>query len=214
MFTQFPAYIGHAKRNSQRSASSFGGSEDDQPLAKRRRITSDEDADGDADADADADGDDDSGDEDKPLALAARAQKSAPRRAGGKTSGMSMKAKGHLGHTGHTGPAMVPPPTGEVQAIMNGEITPVDGRPKTTMEEQMSDKQLDRLAGGVTVDTGSAEAMAVRTFMQRAGAMLRYYLANRKTREAVYAGTTYRRDQDHPCRKRRRTVVTHPSGQP
>ncbi|KZV74420.1 Bromodomain-domain-containing protein [Peniophora sp. CONT] len=71
-----------------------------------------------------------------------------------------MKAKGHLGHTGHTGPTIVPPPTGEVQAIMNGEITPADGRPKITMEEQMSDKQLDRLAGGVTVDTGSAESMA------------------------------------------------------
>lgn len=187
MFTQFSAYPGHAKRNSQHSASPFGGSEDDQPLAKRRRITSDEDADGDADADADADGDDESGDEDKPLALAARAQKSAPRRAGGKTSGMSMKAKGHLGHTGHTGPAMVPPPTGEVQAIMNGEITPVDARPKTTMEEQMSDKQLDRLAGGVTVDTGSAESMAVCTHTPRTNAMLNFTSADRKAREAVHA---------------------------
>ncbi|KAI0312749.1 histone acetyltransferase GCN5 [Amylostereum chailletii] len=69
-----------------------------------------------------------------------------------------MKSKAHVA------PISIPPPTGEVQAEMNGELPPVNGHgPPVKVEEQMDEDQLDRLATGVTVDTEGAAATAPKT---------------------------------------------------
>lgn len=76
-------------------------------------------------------------------------------RRGGKTSSMKFKA--------HTAPTSIAPPTGEMQAEMNGEVQPINGHDTAIkVEDKLDEGQLDRLATGVTVDTAdSATTMAV-----------------------------------------------------
>lgn len=67
--------------------------------------------------------------------------------------------KGHKTQAG-TAPASIPPPTGLALAEMNGQITHEE--PRIKLEDKMDDRQLSRLATGVTVDTDTV-ATTVRT---------------------------------------------------
>ncbi|KAH8993251.1 Bromodomain-containing protein [Lactarius hatsudake] len=55
-----------------------------------------------------------------------------------------------------TAPVSIPPPSGEILAEMNGQMSLPEIAVK--MEEQMDEGQLDRLATGVTVDTAMASS--------------------------------------------------------
>ncbi|TFY76343.1 hypothetical protein EWM64_g7667 [Hericium alpestre] len=106
------------------------------PPAKRRRIS----------LSSLSDQDDD--EEDRPLAAKMHASLNGAARQGtDRRSGKKTKA--------HTGPAsLFAPPTGELQAEMNGHVA------KVKVEERMDERQLDRLVTGVTVDTEGAPTSA------------------------------------------------------
>lgn len=119
--------------------------EDLQPFAKRPRLSEEDDE-----------------DEDRPLAITARMNlpsssryengaKPHPSRYAGKGTGTMSAAK--------TAPVSIPPPSGDILAEMNGEIS-IQGTSEVAvkMEEQMDEGQLDRLATGVTVDTAIASS--------------------------------------------------------
>jgi histone acetyltransferase len=119
--------------------------EDSQPLTKRLRLSEEDDE-----------------DEDQPLAITARmnlpsasrpehgAKAHPSRRSGKGTSTMS---------TAQTAPVSIPPPSGDILAEMNGEISlPSTSEVAVKVEEQMDEGQLDRLATGVTVDTAIASS--------------------------------------------------------
>jgi histone acetyltransferase len=110
-----------------------------QPLSKRPRLSEEDDE-----------------DEDQPLAITARMNLpqvsrhengAKPRRGGKGTSAMS---------AAQTAPVSIPPPSGELLAEMNGQISLPEIAVK--LEEQMDEGQLDRLATGVTVDTAIASS--------------------------------------------------------
>ncbi|KAA1474031.1 Bromodomain-containing protein [Dentipellis sp. KUC8613] len=123
-----------------------------QPPAKRRRVS----------LSSLSDAEDD--EEDRPLAarMASHSSHKRPpengarqhdRRGGKKTSRKENKA--------HTAPMSLAPPTGELQAEMNGEISPMNGHAQIVkVEERMDEGQLDRLVTGVTVDTEGGPASA------------------------------------------------------
>ncbi|KAH8995684.1 hypothetical protein EDB92DRAFT_1845494 [Lactarius akahatsu] len=129
-------------RQNPLSRSSSPALEDSQPPSKRPRLSEEDDE-----------------DEDQPLAIAARMNfppasrhengfKSHVSRRGGKgTSAMS---------AAQTAPVSIPPPSGEILAEMNGQVSLPEIAVK--MEEQMDEGQLDRLATGVTVDTAMASS--------------------------------------------------------
>ncbi|KAI9511183.1 hypothetical protein F5148DRAFT_1281111 [Russula earlei] len=127
-------------RQTPLSRASSSIDEDLHQLAKRPRLSEEDDE-----------------DEDKPLAITARmnlpsssrfengARPHPPRRGGKGPSAMS---------TAHTAPVSIPPPSGDILAEMNGEISPTNASEVPyKVEEQMDESQLDRLATGVTVDT-------------------------------------------------------------
>lgn len=105
--------------------------------------------------------------EDKPLA-ARMAIKTGPegsrkttskmtsgKRCGKKASSMKSKAQ--------TAPAATQIPTGREQAELNGQANGVNGHEtQIKVEEKMDEGQLNRLATGVTVDTGGTASTAVR----------------------------------------------------
>lgn len=137
-------------RQRPHSRSSYPTDEDLQPLAKRPRLSEEDDE-----------------DEDQPLAITARmnipsssrfdngARPHPSRRAGKGISAMS---------TAKTAPVSIPPPSGDILAEMNGEITlQSPSEVAVKMEEQMDESQLDRLATGVTVNTAvSTSSSSVR----------------------------------------------------
>jgi len=132
------------------SGGSTSTDEGSQPPAKRLRLSEDDDE-----------------DEDRPLAITARMNlpsssrfengaRPYPSRRGGKgTSAMS---------TAHTAPMSIAPPSGDMRAEMNGEMS-LQGTSEVAVkvEDQMDESQLDRLATGVTVDTAiSSSSNSVR----------------------------------------------------
>ncbi|KAI0268751.1 histone acetyltransferase GCN5 [Gloeopeniophorella convolvens] len=126
------------------SRASSASDEDSQPLAKRPRLSADDDED----------------EEDQPLAVRMHHSTAIRSDVGAKAQASRRGGKGaSMMSTAHTAPVSIPPPTGEVQAEMNGEISSVDGADVAVkMEEQLDEGQLDRLATGVTVDTSMASS--------------------------------------------------------
>jgi histone acetyltransferase len=124
--------------------------EDLQPLAKRPRLSEEDDE-----------------DEDRPLAVTARMNlPSSSRFDNGARPPPSRRAGKGMGSmsTAQTAPVSIPPPSGDIMAEMNGEITlQSPSEVAVKMEEQMDESQLDRLATGVTVDTAvSTSSSSVR----------------------------------------------------
>jgi histone acetyltransferase len=132
------------------SGGSTSTDEGSQPPAKRLRLSEEDDE-----------------DEDQPLAITARMNlppssrfengaRPHPSRRGGKgTSAMS---------TAQTAPMSIAPPSGDMRAEMNGEMS-LQGTSEVAVkvEDQMDESQLDRLATGVTVDTAmSSSSNSVR----------------------------------------------------
>ena len=60
-----------------------------------------------------------------------------------------------------TAPANIPPPTEEEREEMRPNGVNGHGAAKVKVEDKMDESQLNRLATGVTVDTGGATATAV-----------------------------------------------------
>lgn len=132
------------------SPSSSPQSDDEQPLAKRRRITEDKDEDEDEE-------------DEEPLAIARANAHSAMVRAENGQKSTNRRKTASMKTKAHTAPMSIAPPTGEVQAAMNGELPPTScyNQPPVKVEEQMDESQLDRLATGVTVDTEGVAPTAV-----------------------------------------------------
>lgn len=148
-----------------------------QPPTKKRRISTSSLS----DADDNEDDDDEDEDEDQPLAARMSLKTSSsektsrpvkapsapisapgpvPAQRSGKKEMSSMKSKSHT--TAHTAPASLAPPTGQTQAEMNG--VPIEhhtAEVKIKEEDRMDERQLSRLATGVTFDT-RATSVAVR----------------------------------------------------
>ncbi|SRR6266851_1996232 len=132
------------------SGGSTSTDEGSQPPAKRLRLSEEDDE-----------------DEDQPLAITARMNlpsssrfengaRPYPSRRGGK--GMSAMS------TAQTAPMSIAPPSGDMRAEMNGEMS-LQGTSEVAVkvEDQMDESQLDRLATGVTVDTAiSSSSNSVR----------------------------------------------------
>lgn len=174
MFASFQTVMSQNKLPLSSPSSQASGSQRAQPPpSKRRRISESSLSDAEDD-------DNDASEEDQPLAarisnlspsmarvpvengrtpassaVGAKGNGNGAGRRGGKTSGMKFKA--------HTAPTSIAPPTGEVQAEMNGEIQPINGHETAIkVEDRLDEGQLDRLATGVTVDTAdSATTTAV-----------------------------------------------------
>ena len=140
-------------RQNPLSRSSSPTLEASQPLSKRPRLSEEDDE-----------------DEDQPLAITARmnlppvsrhengARHHLSRRGGKGTSAMS---------AAQTSPVSIPPPSGDLLAEMNGQIS-LPNEIAVKMEEQMDEGQLDRLATGVTVDTAIASSSSsVRLSLHR-----------------------------------------------
>lgn len=133
-----------APSSPSQKAISRGSSPNDeasQPPAKRLRLSEEDDE-----------------DEDQPLAITTgrmnlpsssrfeNGTRPHPFRRGGKGTGAMS--------TAHTAPVSIPPPSGNIRAEMNGEISPQSSSEVAVkVEDQMDESQLDRLATGVTVDT-------------------------------------------------------------
>ncbi|THH20047.1 hypothetical protein EW146_g1247 [Bondarzewia mesenterica] len=143
-----PTALSSAEKHPLSSISSQLSEELLQPPTKRRRISSSSLSDAEDD------------EEDRPLAarmtgnaVPSNGTRVHPRRSGKKTSSMKSKAQ--------TAPASIPPPTGEEQAEMNGEIPHTNGHDiAVRADDQMDEGQIDRLATGVTVDTASPTTTA------------------------------------------------------
>jgi histone acetyltransferase len=126
----------------------------EQPPAKKRRISPN------LYGPDDDNKDDDDDEEDEPLASRVPLniiQKpfDGSRRTANQRSGKGLKTKGL------TAPTSIAPPTGTVQAEMNGQIAPHEDQPRVKVEDRMDEGQLARLATGVTVDTCRTTATTV-----------------------------------------------------
>jgi histone acetyltransferase len=152
------------KRSLPSPSSTLSDLPEQQPPHKRRRLS----------PSSETENKDEDEDEDEPLAVRTGfAQAHKPSEGGNRPQnhGKGLKSKG-LKSKGLTSSMSIAPPTGIVQAEMNGQVVPQEEKRRIKIEDKLDESQLNRLATGVTVDTCESVTTTVIKFPPKIGFFL------------------------------------------